>query len=121
MLFSKTTGGFYILEVHGQNIPNDAVEVSDETYADLMRHQAEGKQIIGDSEGNPVAVDQIVTAEQVLIAKGKSVDYALQEAQTIAMQFFMKGDAFPAEWKKYVADLEAVKVDLSLPIPVKPE
>lgn len=55
--FSTTTGGFYDSILHGSDIPADAVEITDADHASLLDAQAQGKQIVGDSTGHPVAVD----------------------------------------------------------------
>ena len=35
MFYSKSTGGFYDAEIHGNNIPSDAVEITKEKYPDF--------------------------------------------------------------------------------------
>lgn len=57
MLYSKTTGGFYTPEIHGDGIPDDAVEITHEAHSELMAEQAAGKVIIGDADGLPQAVE----------------------------------------------------------------
>lgn len=57
MLYSKQTGGFYIVGLH-VNIPEDAIEVSDEERDQLTLAQiTEGKEIGADENGRPIAVD----------------------------------------------------------------
>lgn len=56
MYYAKSTGGFYLPDIHGENIPTDAVEIPDEEYAALMQAQSDGKQIIADDNGYPIAV-----------------------------------------------------------------
>lgn len=53
MLYSKSTNGFYSHEVHGSNIPYDAVEISREKYAELIDGQGCGNRIISDDNGCP--------------------------------------------------------------------
>lgn len=50
MLFSKTTLGFYLLEIHGENIPVDAIEISDALYESVR-----GKNVVADANGLPCA------------------------------------------------------------------
>lgn len=57
MFYSKSTGGFYSYAIHGDNMPRDSVEISEEDHAALMLAQANGKKISGDSNGQPVAID----------------------------------------------------------------
>ena len=55
--YSKITGGFYHEHIHGDNIPEDAIEISDDYYIELFEGQAQGKQIIADDNGYPVLID----------------------------------------------------------------
>lgn len=56
MFYSKSTNGFYDTNIHGTNMPADAVEITDATYSSLMAAQAGGKIIQANSKGAPVAV-----------------------------------------------------------------
>jgi len=55
--YSDTTKGFYTPDIHGDNIPKDAVELSTEAYTALLDGQKEGKIIAVDSAGIPVLID----------------------------------------------------------------
>lgn len=57
MFYSQTTRGFYDFELHGDNIPADAVEITSEEHAALLAGQAQGKRITADASGRPVLVD----------------------------------------------------------------
>lgn len=71
MLFSANTGGFYLVALHGDGMPADAVEITDEEYAALMSAQAGGQIIASGADGKPVAQDRPVLAgadlERVLL------------------------------------------------------
>lgn len=54
--YSKTTGGFYDPKIHGDGIPDDAVEITPEAHAELLDEQTAGKVIVGDADGFPQAV-----------------------------------------------------------------
>lgn len=80
MYYSKTTGGFYSLDIHGQDgIPSDAVEISDELYAVLLAGQSAGKLIaFDDGSGAPVLRDPPALSADVLNARRKAeIDVAL--------------------------------------------
>lgn len=51
--FSKSEGGFFNDEVHGSDIPADAVKIKDALYDLLIAAQAEGKTIISNAKGFP--------------------------------------------------------------------
>lgn len=57
MFYSKSTGGFYDREIHGNNIPADAVEITAEQHAALIEGQSQGKRIVADEVGHPVLAD----------------------------------------------------------------
>lgn len=57
MYYSKSTGGFYVLAIHGAAIPVDAVEITVDEHAALLHGQAQGKLISSDEQGYPVLID----------------------------------------------------------------
>lgn len=67
MFYSKTTGGFYTREIHGDNIPADAVEITVEEHQALLECQSQGKLIVADESGRPILQDPPPpTAEQIM-------------------------------------------------------
>ena len=57
MFYSKQTCGFYDTAIHGDNMPDDAVEISAEQHAALLQGQSEGKVIAADENGYPILQD----------------------------------------------------------------
>lgn len=57
MYASKTTRGFYDAAIHGDNMPTDVVEITNEEHAALLEGQSQGKLIDFDEAGRPVLVD----------------------------------------------------------------
>ncbi|MFJ3050861.1 DUF4376 domain-containing protein [Pseudomonas nitroreducens] len=56
MYYSQTTGGFYSTEIHGTNIPDDVVEITDEEHQKLLDGQSRGLLIQADESGTPELV-----------------------------------------------------------------
>ena len=54
--YSKITKGFYLTEIHGTNIPSDAVQITKEQHRTLLNEQCNGKQIVPDENGYPIAI-----------------------------------------------------------------
>jgi len=54
--YSKSTGGFYTKEIHGNNIPTDAVEITDLCYKTLPAELSSGKVISVNESGHPIAI-----------------------------------------------------------------
>jgi hypothetical protein len=57
MFYSPSTKGFYSTEIHGDNIPADAVEITAEDHAALLEGQSQGKIIVPDTSGKPILQD----------------------------------------------------------------
>ena len=57
MFYSAKAGGFYDREIHGDNIPADAVEITAELHAALIEGQSNGQRIVADENGFPVLAD----------------------------------------------------------------
>ena len=57
MFYAQSTGGFYDTAIHGDNMPDDAVEISTEQHAALLQGQSEGKVIAADENGYPILQD----------------------------------------------------------------
>jgi hypothetical protein len=55
--FSAQTGGFYDLGIHGNNMPADAVEITDTLHTELLYGQSNGKVIAPDKDGMPILQD----------------------------------------------------------------
>ena len=72
MFYSKSTGGFYTREIHGDAIPSDAVEITDEEHGELMAGQSAGKVITADANGALVLTDPPPTPFPVLIEAAKA-------------------------------------------------
>lgn len=67
VFYSPTTGGFYTAEIHGDNIPADAVELTEAEHAALLEGQSKGQHIVADANGRPILRDPPPpTAEQIM-------------------------------------------------------
>lgn len=78
MFYSKSTGGFYSLDIHGDNIPDDAVEITADQHAALIEGQSSGKRITADVDGFPVLADPPPpTPEQIITQYTEAVQQHL--------------------------------------------
>lgn len=57
MKFSPSTKGFYQEKIHGQNIPDDVIEITDEEYEILKNAAAVLKEIDTGPDGDPILID----------------------------------------------------------------
>lgn len=80
MFYSASLQGFYSLDIHGQNIPADAVEITAELHAALMDGQSAGRRIVADAEGFPVLADPpLPTPEQIKAAFVAAIQQRLDD------------------------------------------
>ena len=69
VFYSPTTGGFYTAEIHGDNIPADAVEITIEEHAALIEGQSMGKVIVADENGRPILQDPPPPSPEQIVAQ----------------------------------------------------
>lgn len=141
MFYSKSTGGFYSTEIHGDNIPSDAVEITNEQHQALIDGQSQGKMIQADANGRPALVDPPPpTTEQIIaqytagvqqhldnFARTRGYDNILSActyATSVNPKFAAEGqyavEARDATWAKCYEILAAVEAG-SRPIPTLDE
>ena len=64
--YSASTSGFYLKDVHGDNMPEDVIEVTEEEHFDLFSEKAIGYEIKPDENGKPHLVPIPPPPEEVL-------------------------------------------------------
>lgn len=87
MLFSAKTGGFYSASFHKQ-IPDDARDISDALYAQLLAGQEAGGRIVAGADGKPTLVkqagptpaEQLSAERQTMVASRFQARMALRNA-----------------------------------------
>lgn len=58
--YSPSTGGFYIDVLHGDAMPADKVEITEQRYQALLAEQEAGKTIQPGDDGAPVALTPVM-------------------------------------------------------------
>ncbi|MGE8187935.1 phage tail assembly chaperone [Pseudomonas sp. NPDC086278] len=64
--YSKKTGCTYLPSVHGDNMPTDAVPISEEIYLSVIANPVSGKVRSHNAEGQPVLVDALPPDRETL-------------------------------------------------------
>lgn len=121
--YSATTGGFYSSEIHGNDMPEDVVSITDDAWQKLCDGQAAGKVITATATGKPRLSDPPAPTEQELIVQAEDkknalradADYIIQplqdaEDEDIATE---SEKALLSQWKVYRVQLS--RVDTSAP------
>ena len=110
--YSKTTGGFYRTEIHGNDIPSDTVSVTDEQHSLLFAQQSEGKQIVSDDDGYPIAIPRpasVPTWEKIKAQRDKLLqqcDWTVLSDSPVSNQ---------SDWLTYRQALRDIPQDFTTP------
>lgn len=98
MYYSKQTGGFYDRAIHGENIPDDAVEITKAEHTALLAGQAEGMRIVSDFNGFPVLAEQEPpTQEEILAKQVREYQDYLNKTDFYYPRFLETGEYVPEE------------------------
>ena len=65
--YSPSTRGFYSDAIHGQDIPADSVEISEEQHLKLIQGESHGKIIAADDHGYPILIDPPAQSDDQLL------------------------------------------------------
>ena len=57
IFYSKSQKAFYDLDIHGDAMPKDVVEITKEEHTALLDGQSNGRDIATDKKGKPILVD----------------------------------------------------------------
>jgi hypothetical protein len=72
MIYYSPTGGFYSSKLHGGNIPDDAIEITESKYHELLSEQGLGKSIKAGPDGLPVAVEPPGPTDEQIMSKERA-------------------------------------------------
>ena len=98
MFYSKTTGGFYSREIHGDAIPSDAVEITADDHSALLESQSQGKRIQADENGYPILAEQpLPTPEQILVKQLAEAQAYLARTDFYYPRFLETGEQVPED------------------------
>lgn len=108
--YSPSVNAFYSLDINGTSIPEDAVEITDEAWLDLLKQQSEGKVIAAGMDGLPEAQEPPpLTQEQLQeIAENQRkslINTALQSINVIQLKL---------QAGRALTDTERLKLDATL-------
>ena len=114
--YSKSTTGFYDSSIH-TTMPQDAVQISDTLYADLLNGQSDGQTITADTNGNPILVSPPTpTLDQVKATQIAIINQACQmELNTITAPY---PSSEISTWPAQLADAIAYTANDQAPTPM---
>ena len=114
IFYSKKTCGFYDDNLN-TDLPGDAVEISSKYHAELLEKQSAGLVIQSDENGYPVAVEHVLTVDEIIL-KNKSQQQQLiniANEQIIILERALKYNRANEAEKNLLEQLELFTVDVS--------
>jgi hypothetical protein len=97
MYWSISTNGFYNAAIHGNNMPGDAVAITQDEYSALIAGQRQGKRIVAGQNGKPELADPPLAS---LADRKDAAKAAIDKAAGNARQRFVStGTLIDMEYK----------------------
>ena len=129
MYYNSKNNGFYDSNIN--DIPDNSVEISDEYHAELLEKQSNGLVIQSDENGYPIAVEHVLTVDEIIMINTAKQQKLLNEANKNisilqdAIDFDMSEDGDEEKlkaWKKYRILLNRIDTsDINVIFPEKPQ
>ncbi|QBH18606.1 hypothetical protein EYC51_03345 [Alcaligenes faecalis] len=117
--FSASTCGFYDPGIHGENIPEDAVEITKAEHVALIAGQAGGQRIVSGAGGKPKLVYPPEPTEDELADSARAQREALLRASDwVALRAIETSTPVPAQWVAYRQQLRDVPQQEVFPVQV---
>jgi len=111
--YSKNELGFYEDGIHTvEQIPSDALEISEERHAELMADQSTGKYIVSDGAGLPVSVSPAPLTADEIFENQRREEYS-KEGVTIAAMVVALWENDPV----VIAEIETKRQAVKLRVP----
>lgn len=67
--YSASRKGFFAEEIHGDKLPDDAVEITQDEWKALLAAQATGKEIVAGPDGKPIASEPVTAKRRAIEAQ----------------------------------------------------
>ena len=127
LFYSASMHGFYDDTIHtNEQIPSDAVSITEDMHQELFDGQASGKVISSDDSGNPILIDQPApTTEQLAAAARTKRDGLITATDYMLIPDYPISPALLEQVKTYRQALRDIPLQTGFPSdiiwPVIPE
>lgn len=109
--YSKSTNAFYDTDIN-EDIPVDAVVISQEKHRELMLGQIDGMVITSDANGNPILVEPAPPSpEEIQRQTNFKARAYLAETDWYVVRFSETGEPIPEDIKQLRAEARASVVE----------
>ena len=110
LFFSASRLAFFDSSVGGEGyVPEDAVEITDETRTAMLEGEGAGQRIAAGEDGHPVLVDPpVASAEERWAAYRRRARSELAQTADAVLALIEEGEPVPAPVRAYRAALRAI-------------
>lgn len=115
---AASTAGFYDSDIHGEDIPSDALEISTAERDQLLEGQSRGK-IIEFNDGRPYLADPAPPSALELATAEQSTRIATANQQIAIIKPAVDGGYAKPDHTKLLADWQRCRYELTL-VPEQP-
>ena len=116
--FSASSKGFFNSDIHGKNIPEDAVPITEDEHAQLIAEQGNGATIGADESSRPVIIKK--TSEELLSSAraAKKAQINIWREEALRDGFGHNGEIYqadPVSYTNLIGVTAAISSGLTLP------
>lgn len=83
--WSASMHGFFTSDIHGTNIPEDSVEITEEYWSELLNGQSYDKTITSDADGRPCLVDFVPVEDPEFAQRQASKESAIKKLKALGL------------------------------------
>ena len=114
IFYSKKKCGFYDDKINN-DLPDDVVEISRQYHSELLEKQSQGFDIKSDKNGYPVAVEHVITIDEIIMINTSKQQQLLNIAneQIIILERAIKYNRARDADKLLLEKLELFTIDVS--------
>jgi Caudovirales tail fibre assembly protein. len=114
IFYSKKKCGFYDDKINN-DFPDDVVEISRQYHSELLEKQSQGFDIKSDKNGYPVAVEHVITIDEIIMINTSKQQQLLNIAneQIIILERAIKYNRATDADKLLLEKLELFTIDVS--------
>jgi hypothetical protein len=123
--YAKSSNGFYSQAINGDNIPIDAIEITEDLHSALLDEQSKGKIIGTNSKGYPVIQNSPAPTDLQLWASYQdAAKFALSKSDITLLRILENTQVVPSLWLIYRKSLRIIITaksgDSTIPLPSIP-
>lgn len=113
MKYSAAENAFFDINIHGEKIPKDCVEVSTDRYVEIINGQADGYVISSNDDGHPILIEPQAVDSTVIARLAINERLSLANNQISIIKPAVEGGYAKPEHTQLLADWQRYRYELT--------